>query len=198
MNFVDVSFIGSAVRSSQYPEKFMPEVAFCGRSNVGKSSLLNMLVNRKNIARTSQKPGKTRLINFFEVKNEFRFVDLPGYGYAQVSKAEKEKWHKIIEEYLSTREMLMSIYLLLDIRRNLNSDDLKMINYIKSLNYPLKLILTKADKLSNNQRAKSISDIKKSIETDKVQIFLTSSAKRFGRDDIINDIYIDIQRCTEE
>ena len=116
MNVNNVDLIAVAAKKQQYPESFLPEIAFVGKSNVGKSSLINCMVNRKSLARTSSSPGKTRTINFYNIENTLHFVDLPGYGYARASKTEIEKWGKMIEEYLLKREQLKSIILLIDIR----------------------------------------------------------------------------------
>ena len=137
-----------AVKPEQYPKDDLIEIAFAGRSNVGKSSFINSMINRKNLARTSSKPGKTRTINFYLINGEFRLVDLPGYGYAQVSKAEKEKWGHIIEEYLSKRENLREVILIVDIRHEPTNDDLMMYNWIKSFGFKGLVIATKADKIS--------------------------------------------------
>ena len=123
-----------AVKPNQYPDTNLPEIAFAGRSNVGKSSFINSLVNRKSLARTSGKPGKTRTINFYNINDEFRLVDLPGYGYAKVSKEEKEKWGYIIEEYLNNRENLVEVIQLVDIRHSPTKEDIMMHNW---LNYSL-------------------------------------------------------------
>lgn len=137
-----------AVGPNQYPNDELPEIAFAGRSNVGKSSFINSMLNRNNLARTSGKPGKTRTINFYIINDSFRLVDLPGYGYAKVSKTEKDKWGKIIEEYLVKRENLKEIVLIVDIRHEPTNQDLQMYQWIKSFGYKGYVIATKADKIS--------------------------------------------------
>lgn len=149
-----------AVQPKQYPEDDLPEIALAGRSNVGKSSFINSMINRTNLARTSGKPGKTRTINFYIINDSFRLVDLPGYGYAQVSKSEKEKWGHIIEEYLTTRKNLREIVLIVDIRHEPTSQDLMMYNWIKSFGYSGLVIATKADKISRANIQKHIKIIR--------------------------------------
>lgn len=153
-----------AVQPDQYPEDNLSEIAFAGRSNVGKSSFINSMINRKNLARTSGKPGKTRTINFYIINDDFRFVDLPGYGYAQVSKSEKEKWGHIIEEYLSTRENLKEVILVVDIRHEPSEQDLMMYDWIKSFGFKGLVIATKADKISKGNWQKHIKIIKKKLD----------------------------------
>ena len=154
MNIKQADFIISAVNKEQYPKDNKIEIAFVGRSNVGKSSLINTLTNRRKLVKVSGTPGKTRQINFFLINNEFYFVDLPGYGYAKVSKQEKEKWGKIINTYLSNRKQLKKILLLLDCRRKPSEDDLAMYNWIKYYNYDYIIVMTKIDKLKRSEIAK--------------------------------------------
>ncbi|HRY78483.1 MAG TPA: ribosome biogenesis GTP-binding protein YihA/YsxC [Candidatus Izemoplasmatales bacterium] len=151
-----VHFFGSAVSTSQYPADGLPEIVLCGRSNVGKSSFINTMLNQRKIARVSGTPGKTRLINFFRVNEAFYFVDIPGYGYAQVSQGEQEAFRERIEMYLSRRPTLRAAVLLLDLRRIPNADDHSLIDYIRARGIPLYFVLTKADKLSNNERFRQI------------------------------------------
>ncbi|HHV38035.1 MAG TPA: YihA family ribosome biogenesis GTP-binding protein [Tepidimicrobium sp.] len=165
-----------AVSSKQYPSKNLKEIAFAGRSNVGKSSFINSMVNRHNLARTSGKPGKTRTINFYNIDDSFRFVDLPGYGYARVSKKEQEKWGYIIEEYISTRENLIEIVLLVDIRHEPTKQDVMMYNWIKSLNFTGLVIATKADKISRGRYGSSISAIKEKLKVPNVDLILPYSS----------------------
>ncbi len=146
-----VTFIGSAVSESQYPQDNLPQIVFSGRSNVGKSSFINALLNRKKIARVSQTPGKTRLVNFFLINSEFYFVDIPGYGYANVSKKQIIDFQIMIETYLKSDNISLFV-LLLDIRRIPNDDDILMYNYFKTLDKEILIVLTKSDKLSNNQK----------------------------------------------
>lgn len=146
----DCSFIISAVTSSQYPAGDLPEVAFSGRSNVGKSSLINSLLNRKKLVKVSSTPGKTRTINFFIVNNEIMLVDLPGYGYAAVSKQEKIKWSAMIEDYLMKRNNLKTVVLLVDIRHKPTNDDKIMYDYIKHYKQKVIVVATKLDKINRN------------------------------------------------
>lgn len=152
-----------AVGPKQYPEDELPEIAFAGRSNVGKSSFINSMINRTNLARTSGKPGKTRTINFYIINENFRLVDLPGYGYAQVSKSEKEKWGHIIEEYLTQRENLREVVLIVDMRHEPTEQDLIMYNWIKSFGYSGLVVATKADKISKGNYQKHTKIIRKKL-----------------------------------
>lgn len=178
-------FYKTAVNKSQYPEDIKPEIAFVGRSNVGKSSLINTMLNRKAIARVSSQPGKTRVINFYNINDLLYFVDLPGYGYAKVSKDEKNAWGRMIEEYLFTRESLMDVVLLVDIRHEPTSDDKLMYNWIKQSRKNVTIVATKCDKISRGQYQKHLLMIKKSLEVhneDKIVLF--SSELKLGRDEL--------------
>ncbi len=179
----------SAVNKKQYPSEGVPEIALAGRSNVGKSSVINGLLNRKNFARTSSTPGKTRTINFYLINNEFYFVDLPGYGYARVSKTEKEKWGSIMERYLEDREELCAILLLVDVRHEPTSDDKMMYDWIKYFGYNCVVVATKADKISRGQYQKHISAIRKKLEMPKEEkVIVTSSSKKIGIDELWDEI----------
>ena len=179
----------SAVNRNQYPTEGIPEIALVGRSNVGKSSTINTLLNRRNFARTSQTPGKTRAINFFLINNEFYFVDLPGYGYAKIAKSEKEKWGTIMERYLQDREELCAIFLLVDIRHEPTNDDVMMYEWIKHFGYNCVVIATKADKISRGQYQKHMSIIRKKLQLDKDErIIPISSLKKTGVEDVWNEI----------
>lgn len=174
-----------AVAPAQYPDKGYPEVAFAGRSNVGKSSLINSMVNRKALARISSTPGKTRTINFYNINDELYMVDLPGYGYAKVSREEKQKWGEMIEGYLTKREMLKLVVLLIDIRHEPTQDDKLMFQWMKATGNQTVVVATKADKLSKNQMFKSIALIKKSLQLEKEDIFLSfSSETKAGREEL--------------
>ena len=179
----------SAIRKEQYPKEGLPEIALVGRSNVGKSSATNALLNRRNFARTSQTPGKTRTINFYKINNEFYFVDLPGYGYAKVSKSEKDKWGVIMERYLQDREELCAIFLLVDIRHEPTNDDVMMYEWIKHFGYNCVVIATKADKISRGQYQKHISIIRKKLNLAKDEkVIPLSSSKKTGVEDVWNEI----------
>ena len=158
-------FIISAVKRNQYPVDNRVEIAFVGRSNVGKSSIINALTNRKKLAKVSQTPGKTKLINFFLINNDFYLVDLPGYGYAKVSKKEQESWGRTIETYLTGREELKRVVLLVDSRHKPTADDITMYNWIKHFGYECVVIATKADKISRGQYQKHMSIIRKKLQT---------------------------------
>ena len=163
MNINNVSLEAVCGRVDQFPDETLPEIAFAGRSNVGKSSLLNMLTGRKSLAKISSKPGKTRTINFYNVDDAFRIVDLPGYGYAQVSKSEKEKWGVIIETYLSNRENLCEVILVVDIRHAPSKEDVLMYNWLLEYGFTGYVIATKADKISKGQWNKHIKIIKDTL-----------------------------------
>ncbi|CEH32762.1 putative GTP-binding protein EngB [bioreactor metagenome] len=179
----------SAINKSQYPDEGIPEIALVGRSNVGKSSTVNTLLNRRNFARTSQTPGKTRTINFYLINQEFFFVDLPGYGYAKVAKSEKEKWGTIMERYLQERDELCAILLLVDIRHEPTNDDVMMYQWIKHFGYNCVVIATKADKISRGQYQKHMSIIRKKLQLEKDEKILPiSSLKKTGVEEIWDEI----------
>ncbi|MEG0371486.1 MAG: ribosome biogenesis GTP-binding protein YihA/YsxC [Clostridium sp.] len=181
----------TAVAPSQYPETGFPEIAFAGRSNVGKSSLINSLVNRKSLVRTSSTPGKTRVINFFVVNDAFYLVDLPGYGYAKVSKTEKSKWGGMVEAYLNSREQLKLVVLLVDIRHEPTKDDKIMFDWMKATGSQVLVVATKADKLTRNHRNTSLVKIRKFLQMTESDILMHfSSQTKEGREelwDIIKD-----------
>jgi GTP-binding protein len=157
----NASLAATAVGPKQYPPPGLPEIAFLGRSNVGKSSLINSMLNRRSLARTSQTPGKTQTINFYEVEMELYFVDLPGYGYAKVSKSESKKWGAMIESYLAKRESLRAVTLLIDIRREPSENDVLMYDWLEYHGRRIIIAVTKTDKLSKNQAVKNLSAIKR-------------------------------------
>lgn len=181
----------SAVKRDQYPTDGLPEVAFVGRSNVGKSSIINALTNRRHLAKVSQTPGKTRLINFFMMnQGEFHLVDLPGYGYAKVSKTEQASWGKTIEMYLTDREELKRVILLVDSRHKPTKDDLIMHEWVKHFGIEAIVVATKSDKLSNNDLRKSEKIIKDTMgltKDDKFYFF--SSLNKKGKDELINYLF---------
>ncbi len=189
----DCNFIISAVSPDQYPESHLPEIAFVGRSNVGKSSLINSLLKRKKLVKVSSNPGKTRTINFFTVNNEIMLVDLPGYGYAAVSKEEKIRWADMIETYLIKRKNLKSVVLLVDIRHKPTSDDEIMFDFIKHYNKSVIVIATKLDKISKNIIQKNTILIKDTLEMDDNDIFIPySSVNHIGRDLLWDEILLKI------
>lgn len=156
-------FIKSAAKPGQYPEETLPEIAFAGRSNVGKSSLINVLLNRRNLVRTSSTPGRTQLINFFRVNDEFTLVDLPGYGYAKVPLEVKKSWGPMMQSYLSRRENLRGVVLILDIRRTPVEEDLRMLDWLRGYGIPPLVVVTKCDKVSKNERAKQAAMISRAV-----------------------------------
>lgn len=174
---------------SQYPPDSMPEIALAGRSNVGKSSFINSMVNKKNLARTSSKPGKTRTVNFYNIDDKFRLVDLPGYGYAKVSKGEKDNWAKIIETYLNNRKNLYEVFLLVDIRHEPTNQDLEMYKWIMSFGFTGFVIATKADKISRNKVNKNINIIAKKLNiSDKDLIFPYSTESKLNKDVLLEQL----------
>ncbi|MGL4990111.1 MAG: ribosome biogenesis GTP-binding protein YihA/YsxC [Sarcina sp.] len=186
-------FVTSAVRKNQYPETGLPEIAFVGRSNVGKSSIINALTNRRGLAKVSQTPGKTKLINFFILNSNFYLVDLPGYGYAKVSKKEKESWGQTIETYLVSRNPLKRVVLLLDCRRVPNEDDILMYNWIKHFGYDCKIVSTKRDKISNNEVFKAEKTIRDTMGLDKdEEVLFFSSLNKKGKDELIDRLFGDL------
>ena len=181
MDIKNAEFIKSAVDEASWPIDYYTEFMFCGRSNVGKSSFINMLVNRKNLARTSSNPGKTQTLNFFFINNQFYFVDVPGYGFAKVSKSIKATFGKMIEKYVKNRENLKMVFLLVDFRHKPSEDDVLMYEYLKYYNKPVTVIATKADKVKNKDRKKSIEGIKTTLNlASEDKMIITSSEKRTG------------------
>lgn len=184
-------FVTSAVKKDQYPTTGLSEIAFVGRSNVGKSSIINALTNRRKLAKVSQTPGKTRLINFFVINNEeFYLVDLPGYGYAKVSKTEKASWGNTIETYLSGRNELKRVVLLVDSRHKPTADDIQMHEWIKFYGYDEVIIATKSDKLSNNELRKSEKIIRDTLKLGKEDtLYFFSSVNKKGKDELIDNLF---------
>ncbi|GGD03335.1 ribosome biogenesis GTP-binding protein YihA/YsxC [Pontibacillus salipaludis] len=167
----------SAVSQQQYPEDPMPEIALAGRSNVGKSSFINKMIQRKALARTSGKPGKTQTLNFYRINEAFMFVDVPGYGYAKVSKKEKAKWGKMMEEYFSTRERLRMAMLIVDIRHDPSEDDQLMYDFLKHYELPVTVVATKLDKIKKGQRAKQLKRIIEVLEMEEEDKLLPFSSE---------------------
>jgi GTP-binding protein len=185
MKITKAEFIKSATQVSQYPLPTLPEIAFAGRSNVGKSSLINALLGRKNLAKTSNTPGRTQLINFFTINDKMSFVDLPGYGFAKVARSVKENWGEMIEAYLRQRTNLALVVLILDIRRVPNEDDLSLRDWLDHYRIPYLYVLTKSDKLSNNQSVKQKQIIEKILNVSKEEKLILFSAKtQKGKDDL--------------
>ena len=174
------SYAVSAVREDQYPKDDLPEIALSGRSNVGKSSLINTLLNRKNLARTSSQPGKTQTLNFYLVNDEFYLVDVPGYGYARVSQKKRQEFGEMIQDYLETRPNLKGLVILIDSRHEPTKDDIAMYNYAQYLNLPILVVCTKIDKIKKSQVNKVMSRLKKNIDLnyDHVTVLTFSSVTK--------------------
>lgn len=190
VNTHNADILLSATNKSHYPQDGIPEVALAGRSNVGKSSFINTMLNRKNLARTSGKPGKTQLLNFFNIDDKLRFVDVPGYGYARVSKKEREKWGKMIEEYLTSRENLRAVVSLVDLRHEPSADDVQMYEFLKYYEIPVILVATKADKIPRGKWNKHESMIKKKLDFDKTDTFIIfSSVNKTGLEEAWDAIF---------
>ena len=177
-------FIKSAAKPSHYPPADFPEIAFAGRSNVGKSSLINVLVNRKSLVRTSSTPGRTQLINFFDVNGQFTLVDLPGYGYAKVPLSVKKEWGPMMEKYLSSRPSLRGVVLIFDIRRTPVAEDRQMLDWLRAYDIPPLLVVTKCDKVSRNERAKQAAVIANSLGVERGELTFFSTLTREGKDEI--------------
>ena len=189
MKITSAEFIISAMRISQYPTDGLPEFMLVGRSNVGKSSFINTIANNKKLARVSNTPGKTRNLNFYLLNGEFYFVDVPGYGYASVSKKEQRKFGLMIEEYLAKRPNLKRVFMLVDSRHRPSEDDILMYKYLKYFNLPVTIVATKADKLSNVKLEKSMSVIKNTLQIEKDDTLIpVSNVTKAGRDNILNEI----------
>ena len=185
MKISNVDFVTSAVRKSQYPEDNKPEFLMIGRSNVGKSSFINTLVNRKNIARTSSIPGKTQTLNFFLVNDSFYLVDVPGYGFAKVSKSLKQKFGMIIEDYIQDRDNLKMVFMLVDFRHKPTNDDVLMYDYLKYYNKDVTIIATKSDKVSKNSYNKNEKIIRESLNMDENDnLVLFSAVTKIGKQEV--------------
>ena len=184
MKVISAEFVKSAVDPSQYPHDLLPEVAFVGRSNVGKSSLINTLVNRKRIARTSNTPGRTQLVNFFLVNKKLSFVDLPGYGYAKVPVSVKRGWKAMVEGYLEGRKTLRLVVMILDIRREPSADDAMLIQWLRSNRVEIVFVLTKADKFSRSRVKMSRRKIGEYRGVSYEELIPFSARTRYGKDEI--------------
>ncbi len=184
MNVQNVFLEAVGVKEDQYPTSGLPEVAFAGKSNVGKSSLINGLINRKKLARTSSAPGKTQTINFYNVEDQIYLVDLPGYGYAKVSKKERERWGKIIEDYLHQRQTLRQVILLVDGRHEPSNNDIMMYDWIKTFGFEPIVIATKMDKLKRSQKQKALSTIRKKLNMKSFNLYPFSAETKEGKEEI--------------
>jgi GTP-binding protein len=177
-------FICSAVIPEQYPPADLPEVAFAGRSNVGKSSLINKILNRKKLARTSKTPGRTQLLNFFEINEIYRFVDLPGYGYAKVPAEVQKRWRPMVETYLTRRNTMRGMVLLLDIRREPSRGDLNLWHWLHTMSVEVVTVITKVDKLSKNRRNKQITTIAKALGCKREEMIEFSAITGEGQEEL--------------
>jgi GTP-binding protein len=189
MKITSSEFVISAVRPEQYPSDGMPEIALAGRSNVGKSSLINRLINRKNLARTSAQPGKTQQLNYYRINNALYFVDFPGYGYAKVSKSERAAWGRMIETYLAERRQLALVMQIVDSRHEPSADDVLMFNWLAHYQIPVCIVATKVDKISRNSWDKQKKVIRQKLGAPgHVPFILTSAETGLGRDEVWEQI----------
>lgn len=195
IRFVDSFFVKSAVEPSDYPASAYPEFAFAGRSNVGKSTLINLLTNHKGLAKTSSTPGKTRLLNFFLIRYKIdesdssgflQFTDLPGYGFAEVSQAEQEKWRRMINRYFEQRQQLRSLIVIVDIRHPADSKDLMLLEMLRLRGIDYCIVATKADKILKTKIAKTVKDLAKGLGLKEEPIFPVSALKNTGLEQLFN------------
>lgn len=195
MQIHNVELLISAVRPEQYPESGLPEIALAGRSNVGKSSFINRMIGRKSMARISSKPGKTQTLNFYKIEEQLVFVDVPGYGYAKVSKSERAAWGKMIETYFTSREELKSVVLIVDLRHEPTNDDMMMYDFLKHYSIPCIIIATKADKIPKGKWEKHKKVVKETLDMDPSDpLVLFSSETGKGHD----EAWAEIQRAIGE
>ena len=188
MKIHDVQFVKSAVKPEQYPDYAVPEIAFAGRSNVGKSSMINTLIQRKDLVKTSSRPGCTQLINFFLVNDAVSFVDLPGYGYAKVSKKIRAAWQPMVDTYLTHRPNLLGLVLIIDIRRDPQEEERNLAQWLISHDMPYLVVLTKADKLSKNRQQKRVAIISSQMNRAAGEVIVFSAKTRLGRETILDEI----------
>lgn len=182
-------FLSSAENFDKFKGFKLPEIVLCGRSNVGKSSLINMLSGNSKLAKVSQTQGKTKLVNFFEFNDEFILVDLPGYGYAKASKLEQQRWGKMIDEYFAKTKNLKMAILLVDVRLTPTEQDIQMFEYFAYHNIPVTIVATKYDKIKKSERLKNLQNIANTFNVGLQNIFLTSSEDAFGKDELTERIY---------
>jgi len=189
MKVHNVQMIGSFVRPEQFPTEGLPEFALAGRSNVGKSSFINRMIGRKALARISSKPGKTQQLNFYKIEEQFFFVDVPGYGYAKVSKSERAAWGRMIESYFTGREQLKAVVLIVDLRHNPTNDDCMMYDFLKHYNIPVIVVATKADKIPRGKWDKHKKNVKETLQMDANDpLFVFSSEKGIGFEQVWQEI----------
>jgi len=184
MQIDNVELATMAVRTSQYPEDKLPEFLLVGRSNVGKSSFINTLINRKNFAHTSSKPGKTQTLNFYLINDGFYFVDVPGYGYASVSHDRRKKFGAMIEEYIKSRDNLKCVFLLIDYRHKPTEDDILMYEFLKFYNLNIKIVATKFDKIKKSARDKQNKLIKDTLKLESEDFITFSTITKKGKDEV--------------
>ncbi|KPB05500.1 MULTISPECIES: ribosome biogenesis GTP-binding protein YihA/YsxC [unclassified Bacillus (in: firmicutes)] len=185
MKVTQAEIVISAVKPEQYPSELLPEFALAGRSNVGKSSFINKMINRKNLARTSSKPGKTQTLNFYLINEMLHFVDVPGYGFAKVPKSERDAWGRMMETYLTSREQLRAVLQIVDLRHPPSKDDVTMYEYLKHYELPVVVIATKADKIPKGKWQKHLKVIRETLGMDKEdELILFSSETGQGKDEV--------------
>ncbi|MFO7559805.1 MAG: ribosome biogenesis GTP-binding protein YihA/YsxC [Desulfobacterales bacterium] len=188
MIITSAEFVTSAVRQSHYPPPHLPEIAFAGRSNVGKSSLINTLVNRKKLVKTSSTPGRTQLINFFNINQSLMFVDLPGFGYARVPEKIQKEWGPMIETYLSTRSTLKGVVLIMDLRRTPGRQELDLINWLYHYGIPCLPVMTKTDKLKKSKQTLQQKQAADALQIDPEDLLLFSAKSRQGKEQVWDEI----------
>ncbi|QSX08194.1 YihA family ribosome biogenesis GTP-binding protein [Alkalibacter rhizosphaerae] len=184
MRIHQVHLITSAVSPAHYPEHDLPEFLLLGRSNVGKSSFINTIINRKALARTSSQPGKTRTVNFYNVEDQFSFVDMPGYGYAKVSKSERQQFRKMIQDYIENRDNLVMVIQLIDFRHKPSEDDVAVHGWLMEHGIIPMVVATKVDKISKNQRPKNIKDILNTLKLEREDLILFSAETKDGKEEV--------------
>ena len=199
MKILSAEFLTGAVSCKQYPDSICPELAFVGRSNVGKSSLINSLLNRKKLVKTSQTPGKTQEINFFKINSNFIFADLPGYGFAKVPKVVQKRWKKMIEDYLLKRETLLAVIFIIDMRRNPSPLDLDLKTWLETHGIEYLLVATKVDKLSQSEAKKQVNKLNVAYFNEgKDKLLVYSSKSGRGRKELWQKITNRIETCKQE
>ena len=198
MRLINFKFVKSASKPAEFITDELPQIAIVGRSNVGKSSLINMLANNKKMAKTSSTPGRTRLVNYFDIDGKVYLVDLPGYGFAQASKSIKKEWDRVLDDYFNNTHNLKLVLVLIDSRHLPSELDVMMINYLVELNIPYQIVLTKADKLSKSQLNKNINDISNYIRHNKSMFIATSADKKQGAEPIALAIEKAINNSAEQ
>jgi GTP-binding protein len=199
MNVTQAEFVISAVKAAQYPDDALPEFALAGRSNVGKSSLINTLIRRKNLARTSSKPGKTQTINFYRINNRLYFADVPGYGFARVPKSVRAAWGKMMETYLTKRETLKAVIQVVDLRHPPTADDRNMYDFLKHYGIPVIVVATKADKIPKGKWQKHLKEIREGLNIQKGDsLILFSSETAYGKEELWREIENRLNKAEDE